>query len=497
MAKTAISGGTRLRVGMSLPLALGLVVYLAGLASGRVRLDDPDIMLHIVTGRWIIAHQRVPHVDFLSYTFAGRPWVAHEWLGEVITAQCYDWLGWHGLVAMAGLGLGAAVALFTRALLRYYKPAATVIIAASAWFVVTPHWLARPHIIALPFLIAWMALLVRARAADRVPSPATALLMIPWVNLHGTFLVGIGFTGLFMAEAVLLAEGEAKRLATAKRWALFTGLAVAASLVTPNGIEAYLLPFRLLNMRFALSVLVEWKSIDFQHASIFELWLLFYLGVVLFYGIRLPLTRMAMTLLLFAMSLPHQRNADLLAFLAPLIAAPYAAPQLAGAAPRPPPTFLARALDRLARPATARGWLLAAAIIVASEGAAMAFPMVPGDRFMPVAAVRAARAHGLAGPVLNDYDYGDYLLFVGIKPFIDGRADMYGDAFIKRDFEATRGNGTELPALLAQYHVEWTIFPVNSRAVAVLDHMPGWHRLYADDVAVIHVRDAAPAQGGS
>jgi hypothetical protein len=25
--------------------------------------------------------------------------------------------------------------------------------------------------------------------------------------------------------------------------------------------------------------------------------------------------------------------------------------------------------------------------------------------------------------------------------------------------------------------------------VALLDHLPGWRRLYADDIAVVHVRD--------
>ncbi|HUZ72999.1 MAG TPA: hypothetical protein VMU87_08430 [Stellaceae bacterium] len=494
-AEAAILGGARGRIGISLPIGLGLGVYLVGLASPRMRLDDPDIMLHIVTGRWIIVHHAVPHVDFLSYTVPGRPWVAHEWLGEVITALCYDRLGWHGLVALASLGLGAAVLIFARALLRYYGPAATVVIVAAAWFVVTPHWLARPHIFAFPFLIAWMALLVRARDENRAPHPATALIMIPWVNLHATFLVGIGFTLLFMTEAVLLAKGEAQRLDTAKRWTVFMLLALIATMITPNGIEAYLLPLRLLNMRFALSVLVEWKSIDFQHMSTFELWLLLYLGVVLCRGIRLPLARTLMTLLLLAMSLPHQRNAELLAFLAPLIAAPYAAPQLARS--RPVPAGAPLWLDRLARPAAARGWLLAGAVIFATEAASFAFPLTPGNRFMPVAAVRTARAYGLTGHVLNAYDYGDYLLFAGIKPFIDGRADMYGDAFIKRDFEATRGISDGLPALLAEYQVEWTIFPKNSRAVIQLDRMTGWHRLYADDVAVVHVRDgAAPANRG-
>lgn len=487
MADIAVTGALRERARLSLPLGLGLLVYCAGLLTPQARLADPDVMLHIVAGRWIIANRAVPRVDFLSHTVAGTPWVAHEWLGEVITAVLYNLLGWRGLVAMASLGLGAAVAIFARALARNYTPAQTIVIAAAAWFVTTPHWLARPHIIALPLLVAWMALLVQARQENRAPPPQAALLMIAWVNLHGTFLVGIGFAGLFTVEAVLLARGEAARVAAAKQWTAFSLCAILATLVTPYGVEAYLLPLHLLDMKFALSVLVEWKSVDFQKISTLEIWLLVFLGVALYRGIRLQGSRVFMVLLLFAMSLQHARNAELLAFIVPLLAAPDAGPRLRRAGIGA--TRTADWLDRLAWPATAGGLAVAGAIVAAAAGATIALPLVPQNPFIPAAALRAVVAAGITGPVLNDYDYGDYLMFAGVKTFIDGRADMYGDAFIKRYYRATRGLSTALPALISQYHIAWTIFPTGSPAVIELDRMAGWHRLYADAVAVVHVRD--------
>ncbi|HZT51253.1 MAG TPA: hypothetical protein VFA22_04935, partial [Stellaceae bacterium] len=476
MVQSAVMVAPRERVGISLPLGLGLAAYLAGVASIKARLADPDVMLHIVTGRWILAHHAVPHADVLSFTMPGAPWVAHEWLGEVVTALLYGALGWHGLAAMAGLGLGAAVAVFARALLRYYRPAHAIIIAVAAWFMMTPHWLARPHIIALPLLVWWIALLVEARAANRVPSLAAAFIMVPWVNVHGTFLVGIGFAGLFTVEAVLTARGSAERVAAAKDWSVFTLAAMLAGLVTPNFLEAYLLPLRLLDMKFALSVLQEWKSINFQKISTLEIWLVLFLGIALVTGIRLSICRTLMVLLLFAMSLQHARNADLLAFIAPLLAGPEAGAQLARRAGR---DVLARAgdwLDRLARPATARGLLLAGGIAVAGSAVASAFPFSLENQFRPVAAVQAALDAGLSGPVLNEYDYGDYLMFCGIRTFIDGRADMFGDDFLKRYYFATRGLSDQLPALLDEYHIAWTIFPKDSPAVIQLDRMPGWTR---------------------
>ncbi len=49
---------------------------------------------------------------------------------------------------------------------------------------------------------------------------------------------------------------------------------------------------------------------------------------------------------------------------------------------------------------------------------------------------------------------------------------------------------------LKHYDIAWTIFAPDNRIVAVLDHEPGWRRLYADPTAVVHVRDAGPERRG-
>ncbi|HUK58447.1 MAG TPA: hypothetical protein VLV50_04390 [Stellaceae bacterium] len=483
---TATSAARRFHI--SLPLALALLCFLAGLLSRGQRLDDPDTMLHVVIGHWVLQHMAVPHVDFLTHSVPGTPWVAHEWLGGVVSALFYDAAGFEGLVTMASLGLAAALAIFVRALVRYYRPAQAVVIAVLAWIAIAPHWLARPHMVALPLMVWWMTLLVDAREERRAPPLWAALIMVLWVNLHGTFLVGIGFAGLCAVEAVLMTAGERARVQAAKDWILFTLASLAATLVTPNGIEAYLLPIRLLDMKFALSMLLEWKSIDFQHLSTLEIWLLLALGTMLWRGIRLPFVRVLMLLLLFAMSLQHARNGDLIAFIAPLLAAPWAGPQLqnrtAGSSDW---------LDRFARPSSAGGLVLAGVLALLAAGVAARFPLGPEPKYAPAAALAAAEAaHVTDGPVLNDYNFGDFLIFNGVKTFIDGRADMFGDPFIKRYYEAVHGRSDDLPALLEQYKIAWTIFPADARAVVLIDRLPGWRRLYADKTAVVQVREDAP-----
>src|SRR5712691_7746984 len=43
--------------------------------------------------------------------------------------------------------------------------------------------------------------------------------------------------------------------------------------------------------------------------------------------------------------------------------------------------------------------------------------------------------------------------------------------------------------------IAWTLLEPSRPAVWLLDRLPGWRRLYADEVAVVHVRDNAATIG--
>lgn len=92
-------------------------------------------------------------------------------------------------------------------------------------------------------------------------------------------------------------------------------------------------------------------------------------------------------------------------------------------------------------------------------------------------------------PVLNEYGFGGYMIFKGVRPFIDGRADMYGDAFVARYFRLASPDPKTLDAVIEEYDVAWTVFPPRHPITALMDAKPGWRRLYADRYAVVHVHD--------
>ncbi|HEY4044139.1 MAG TPA: hypothetical protein VGM32_20160, partial [Rhodopila sp.] len=219
----------RSRYGLSLPLIFAVCLYGLIAGHGGAVLHDPDTYLHIAIGRWIMAHRAVPFHGIFSGTMAQAPWVAHEWLGEVLLARLFDAFGWAGLVAVTAFCAAASLAMLLRQLLRSLLPVHAMIATALAVTLVIPHVLARPHVFTLPILVLWAAGLVRARDEDRAPAAWLAALMALWANLHGGYLFGLGLTGLLAAEAVLLAPDWRSRRRAAAGWAFFGALAVGAA----------------------------------------------------------------------------------------------------------------------------------------------------------------------------------------------------------------------------------------------------------------------------
>jgi hypothetical protein len=193
------------------------------------------------------------------------------------------------------------------------------------------------------------------------------------------------------------------------------------------------------------------------------------------------------------MALQHRRHGELVGLVAPLLLAPALAPQLRAAAAGRSAGPVDRGLAELAKPASRRGIALAGALLALLSAALLHGAATRPDVPTPAAALAAVGAEHVSGPVLNDYGFGGYLIFSGIAPFIDGRAELYGDEFFQRYVQAMLLESNELPQLLDQYGIAWTLIAPERPAAVLLDHLPGWRRLYGDDVAVVHVR-AGPAQ---
>ncbi|HTV88849.1 MAG TPA: hypothetical protein VME41_07530 [Stellaceae bacterium] len=473
------------------PLLAGLLFFARLLAARRALLNDPDTYLHVAAGRWMLAHAALPLHDPFSHSMPGALWICSEWLAEIALAASYRLCGWNGVVILAAGCAAAALALLAHFLLRRLPPLPALIATAAAAELLEPHVLARPHILALPLLVLWSGWLLAARDAARGPPFAALPVMALWSNLHASFLFGLALAAFLGGEAVL--QPAQTRGAEAVRWGGFVAAAILAALLTPLGPATLVQPFRLMLMPSLQSGFGEWLSPNFQQSPDLELWILGIVFVGFATGLRLPPTRLVLLLGLMHEMLQHVRHADLLAIVGPLaIAAPLG--RRLGELTPSSPSRLAAWCDRLARPASLPAGALALVVAAALAAPAALRPLARGDdAATPAAALAAAQSIGLTGPVLNSEAFGGYLLFRGVPDFIDGRIELYGNAFLAADLAAERGDRTALAGLLRRYHIAWTLLQRHSAEALAMRDIAGWRRVYADDRAIVYRRaDGAP-----
>ncbi|MGH7045083.1 MAG: hypothetical protein ACREE2_01675 [Stellaceae bacterium] len=434
----------------------------------------------------MLAHGALPVHDPFSYTFAGARWVPHEWLAELVMAAAYRAGDWNGLVLLTIGCFAASLALLTRFLLRQAEPFCALIVVALAAAMVEPHLLARPHLLAMPLLVLWSGALFRARDIGAGPPFRLLPIMVLWANLHDSYLFGLLLAFYLACEAVL--TGPDRRI-EARRWGLFALLSLGASLATPNGIAGFVQPFRLMAMPALQSSFIEWQSPNFQQFQPVEIMLLGLVALGLATGVKVPPMRVLVVVGLCHMALAHSRHADLLGLVGPLAVAGSLGPQLALKIGAAPPSPIGRLFGRLARPAPPRALLLGLTVALMLSLPVLRHPIVRGDdNATPARALAAAVRMGLAGRVFNSEAFGDYLVFRGIPTFIDGRIELYGNAFLAGYLDAIDGDAGALRRLLDHWGVAWVLLQPGQPAAGDLAELPGWRRVYRDARAVIYAR---------
>lgn len=481
MSITAADHAIRARAtpGM-LPLYAGLGVYALLLVAGNRLLADPDSYWQITIGQWIAEHRAVPTFDTFSFTFAGKPWISTQWLAQVLYGQAYALGGWSGVVVLTALPIALTYALLARFLERRVGAIATLVLLSISFAVALPHLLARPHALALPVMVAWAGALLSASERRQAPSFWLVALMTLWANLHGSFVFGLMLVAPIALDALVNA-GTPLRKDLLLRWIVFGFIALVASCLTPYGWNSLLAAQNILNLGEALSIIREWAPANFASLSLFEACILGALALALFTGVTFPPVRILILLGLLHMALTHVRNADVFALITPMVlAAPLAAnfPKFRNAAivaPLPPRAIILPAIVAA---------ILTATIPVLSTYA-------PNNWISPSAAVSVLKSYN-PKRVFNDYDLGGYLIWRGVPTYIDGRTELYGQDFmVEHNAASALAKPMRFFELLKNYDVDATILRRQTAGSKLLDRLPEWQQVYADDVVVVHIRKSA------
>jgi hypothetical protein len=464
------------------------ILFIALFVIATREIADPDFWWHLRTGQFIVETRSIPHADIFSYTNAGRPWVTHEWLSQVFIYALYRLGAFPTLIVAFAAIIALSFALvFVRSEGQPYVAALVLLLTALA---TAPTWGVRPQMISLLSTSIFLWVLEKNR---RERKSRWLWLLIPltilWVNLHSGFAVGLALIAVYLVgdigESGQPVAGSKQRIGYL---ALVFFLCLIVVPLNPNGVTMYLYPFETLTSRAMQTYIQEWFSPDF-HLTEFQpfAWLLLATPAsIALSGKRVALTHILLLVLFGYAGLRSARHIPIFA----LVAAPILTEHLWDVLKARGWSSALESNVRISRGMVLVNWILLLAILVVAiwrVSLVVANQSAVERAKFPAAAADFLQAQQLTLPLYNSYGWGGYLiwrLYPETRVFIDGRADVYGDAFIEVFLKAYRA-GPDWHVPLDRYAVQVVLIESNAPLATELAQEAGWKKIYADPQAII------------
>jgi hypothetical protein len=473
--------------GFSFPGALAALIVVLTSISVRGRFNDPDLWWHLKTGELIWKTHSIPRIDIFSFTASGRPWIAQEWLSQVVIYWSYHLGGNTGLMLWL-TAMACALVLAGYALSALYSGNIKIAFLGGmvTWLFGTVGLAIRPHLIGYLLFIGELAILHLGRERDRRWFYALPPLFALWINFHSSFVFGFVVLAVVLGCSFLEVEwgllvSESWNVIKRKTLALATLLSAAALFLNPIGPKLIWYPFdTMFNQPLNLSFVNEWQQPDFGNARGLTLLMVagLILAVILVRRARLRVDEALLLAMVFYFGVRHGR----MVFLFGIVAGPILSRLLADAWHRYEPER-----DRILTNAVLM--LMAAVAVV------LAFPDAVNiqkqiEKANPTKAVEFLRRSGLTGRMLNNYGYGGYLIWAAPerKVFIDGRADVYEPAGVMLDYMRFMSLDLDPQSIIEKYKVDYCLVAADDPISKVLPLIPGWRKVYGDAQAVIFSR---------
>lgn len=448
---------------------------------------DPDLWWHLKAGQQIVDTRNVPHTDDYSFTKQGSEWVAHEWLSEVIMSGIYRLSGLVGLVTIFSLIIVIALWLtYRRCDGKPYAAGLAILLAAAAS---SPLFGVRPQMLTLLLASIYIVLLEGFDPKEHsrrlwwlVP------IMLLWVNLHAGWALGLALIGLYIVRAVLDGEWDHVR-------PLLIVLVVCTAMIplNPNGFRMFSYPYETLTSASMAAFIQEWASPDFHLTTYLPLAILL-LSTFAAMALSPTRARLGEIFLVLITALGALRSVRHIPIFS-LFAAPVLAKHLWAITKD---HGWDKSLTSTETRPDAIKLLINICLLLAplALGVSRVYHFASHQRDYvtirnPVAAVEFLKSQHLPGPIYNRYGWGGYLiyqLYPEYRVYIDGRADVYGDAFFAEAMRTYDGAG-DWAGSLDRYDIKTVLISPDAPLASLLRNDHGkWKVVYEDNDAIIFSR---------
>jgi len=470
---------------------LFLAIFVGVLLLGfRMLNKDGDMPRHLDMGRFIAQTWTVPTTEPFVYPNIGKPFVAFEWLGELILYLAYAAAGLPGIVLLSAVVLASTFALLytdLSARLRMNIPVLFLVVWGAA--VSSLHWIARPHLLSILLLVVCMILADRLARGEKVPFWQLPALIAVWANVHGEFVLGIAVISAYAAGWAWDRLFNPPQAAPASAWKIWLALplSVLASLINPAGIQPWTTVAGFLSNPYMKAHMADQSAPNFQDPGLYVVLALVAFSIFLLSikGERISTGRAFLLSGFTIMVMMTVRNVDIYGPVAPFVLAP----AVSSIDERKVLYRMEASLNSVQ--AQLKGFLWPIAITLGLGCFVLASPLAGqvyrfDSSFFPVDAVHWLEQHPQSGNMFNDIDWGGYInlyLWPEHPAFLDSVADMSGG--ITHEYEAVITVADGWQDILAKYKVAWVLYPPDSPLVERLSGDPAWETLYSDPTAVI------------
>jgi hypothetical protein len=483
-----------------------LVLFAIVLADLR-QFSDPDLWGHILFGRELLAHGSLPLANPYSYSAPGFHWLHHEWLSEVLMSAIFDRYGPLGLKLLKFLCTAGTIIFIVLAQSETGAPAAvqTAILLVVA-LILVPAMQFRPQIFDFILLAAIIAMLSRHNWRGSAPLWIVIPGVAVWINLHGGFFIGLVAIGVYGATItvsdILVGRGPRRGLGVIAITVAAAASTLFTFLIPPARESWYTLIHSIVNPMTGTTI-VDWRpliaSVTMAPAGSIER--KYFVMVIAFFAVT------AASVILT----PKGADAPLVGVAAVLVATAFRAQRNIAIAAIAIAPVLANHLSLLLRPrevadaANARAvpraarWITEVMIVIVAIGFARHSGILkPGIDASgnPADAIDFMNSHGLAGNVLADYAWGEFIIWhgaPGTKVFIDSRYDLGYPPSVVRDFITFDKGLAEGSHTLAAYPNDFVLIKTDWPSARLMATQRDWRLIYSDDVARLYAPANSPA----
>ena len=477
---------------MNIAILMALpVIFTVSLNPARESMRDPDIWWHLADARQLMTTHHFIWTEPNSFTVGGQPWVNPEWLSELPY-----WFGYQAL-HLRGIYFAEWIIFCANLILLYWRGYRRSGHAGAAWWAAALAFLlisvnSGPRTISVAYLAMSSELLILESYKE---GKTRSLWLLPplfciWINLHGSWLIGLALFVLFILcgsfefkmgaiEQEPFSRPELNRLLTV------LAVCVGALMINPYGWHLIWNPIDMMaNQKLNIANVMEWKPLSLSTAAGVSAFAAMCLMVITnaLKGRKWRIYELAFVFFAWYAALDHMR----FAFLAAVIVTPIIAVDIHRG--------FNLSSDEKTIPAANAFMVVAAALVIL-----FIFPSEKNLReklgtFFPMQTLEEIQ------PSWRTFDsdtVGGMMSFLSKPDFIDSRFDIFEHRGVLADYLRAMYVVSPLE-VFDKYKIDHVLVTDNMPVAYLLKHTAGWtivkREKTGDDTYVVFARTpGAPA----